>query len=218
MKKTQSGFSFFLIIIFVAAALVAAAVIFTGKAVPAVPSNEATSTIQTTSTSTATSTIAAIAATTTTTTSTATSELKHCGGNMMNAPTCDAGYHCASAPGSHLPFGDVGGICMIDQGTLSGTMTIGPVCPVESASHPCKPTPEMYAAHKVYVYNSSRQKVIAALTPDAQGNFLTKLDVGTYVIDTEHQSVGGVQGVPTTVKIAAGATSTLKINIDTGIR
>ena len=25
---------------------------------------------------------------------------EHCGGNMMNAPVCAMGYHCASAPGS----------------------------------------------------------------------------------------------------------------------
>ncbi|MDE2079419.1 MAG: hypothetical protein KGI73_03470 [Patescibacteria group bacterium] len=38
----------------------------------------------------------------------------HCGGNMLNAPTCAAGYHCAPTPGSHLPFGDVGGTCVPD--------------------------------------------------------------------------------------------------------
>ncbi len=37
---------------------------------------------------------------------------EHCGGNMLNASTCATGYHCAPAPGSHLPFGDVGGICV----------------------------------------------------------------------------------------------------------
>jgi hypothetical protein len=36
----------------------------------------------------------------------------HCGGNMMNAPVCTSGYHCAPAPGVHLPFGDVGGTCV----------------------------------------------------------------------------------------------------------
>src|SRR6185503_4941909 len=34
---------------------------------------------------------------------------EHCGGNMTTAATCMAGYHCAPTPGSHLPFGDVGG-------------------------------------------------------------------------------------------------------------
>lgn len=36
----------------------------------------------------------------------------HCGGNMTTAPVCASGYHCAPEPGSHLPFGDVGGICV----------------------------------------------------------------------------------------------------------
>jgi hypothetical protein len=36
----------------------------------------------------------------------------HCGGNITTAAICSAGYHCAPVPGSHLPFGDVGGICV----------------------------------------------------------------------------------------------------------
>ena len=36
----------------------------------------------------------------------------HCGGNMLDAARCVAGYHCAPDPKSHLPFGDVGGICV----------------------------------------------------------------------------------------------------------
>lgn len=37
---------------------------------------------------------------------------ERCGGNMTNAPACASGSHCAPEPGSHLPFGDVGGICV----------------------------------------------------------------------------------------------------------
>ena len=37
---------------------------------------------------------------------------EHCGGNMMNAPVCLTGYHCAPDAASHLPFGDVGGVCI----------------------------------------------------------------------------------------------------------
>lgn len=40
---------------------------------------------------------------------------EHCGGNIQNAPSCGSGYHCAPSPGSHLPFGDVGGICVADS-------------------------------------------------------------------------------------------------------
>jgi hypothetical protein len=37
---------------------------------------------------------------------------EHCGGNMTTALSCGSGYHCASAPGSHGPVGDIGGICV----------------------------------------------------------------------------------------------------------
>ena len=37
---------------------------------------------------------------------------EHCGGNMTTAASCAAGLHCAPTPGSHLPFGDVGGTCV----------------------------------------------------------------------------------------------------------
>ncbi len=37
-----------------------------------------------------------------------------CGGNMMNAPICEAGYHCAPARYGNAPIGDVGGICVPD--------------------------------------------------------------------------------------------------------
>ena len=36
----------------------------------------------------------------------------HCGGNIRNAPVCAPGYHCAGAPDSHIPFGDIGGTCV----------------------------------------------------------------------------------------------------------
>jgi hypothetical protein len=41
---------------------------------------------------------------------------ERCGGNMTTAPVCATGYHCAPVPGSHLPFGDVGGTCVADAG------------------------------------------------------------------------------------------------------
>jgi hypothetical protein len=37
-----------------------------------------------------------------------------CGGNTTHPLQCPMGSHCAPAPGSHLPFGDVGGICVVD--------------------------------------------------------------------------------------------------------
>ncbi|GEM_PF-1910910 len=55
-----------------------------------------------------------VATSTATTTSTGSTAAPggRCGGNMLNAPVCGAGYQCAPTPGSHLPFGDVGGVCV----------------------------------------------------------------------------------------------------------
>ena len=37
---------------------------------------------------------------------------QHCGGNMVNSPVCGTGYDCQPVAGSHLPVGDVGGVCV----------------------------------------------------------------------------------------------------------
>ncbi|MES2225917.1 MAG: hypothetical protein V4480_03880 [Patescibacteria group bacterium] len=66
-----------------------------------------TATVHTTTTTTTTTTTPA-----TTTTPVRASAGEHCGGNMATAKQCVAGFHCAPEPGSHLPFGDVGGICI----------------------------------------------------------------------------------------------------------
>ncbi len=104
------------------------------------------------------------------------------------------------------------------SGTLQGNMTIGPICPVEQVGHPCNPTPQMYAAHQVFVYNSDRTKLITMLTPDAQGNFSATLSAGTYLIDLQHQSIGAIRGAPATVTVMTGKIATMLISIDTGIR
>ncbi len=40
------------------------------------------------------------------------SENMRCGGNMVGAPICSDGLHCAPVTGVRLPFGDVGGTCV----------------------------------------------------------------------------------------------------------
>lgn len=104
------------------------------------------------------------------------------------------------------------------KGILSGTMTIGPVCPVERIDHPCTPTPEMFAANKVFVYKNNTTQLVATLTPDAVGHFSGALTPGTYTVDVGHQAVGGARGVPVQVSVSAGKTATVNIDIDTGIR
>ena len=104
------------------------------------------------------------------------------------------------------------------KGTLQGTITIGPICPFEQAGHPCNPTPQMYAAHQVFVYDSTHTKLVETLTPDAQGHFSGSLEEGTYYVDVHHQGVGSVRGAPATIEIVTGQTAMIAIDVDTGIR
>ena len=54
-------------------------------------------------------------------------EGEHCGGNMMNAPVCGTGFHCAKNPASNVPMGDVGGLCVKDNPALyvDGNLLLG---------------------------------------------------------------------------------------------
>jgi hypothetical protein len=116
-------------------------------------------------------------------------------------------------------------------GELLGSMSIGPICPVETVPPDprCQPTPAMYAAHPVYVYQVNpaaacapvgcdKGPLVATLTPDAQGNFLTFLPAGRYFMDVQLSPVGGVQGAPAYVTLTGGQTTPVTISIDTGIR
>jgi hypothetical protein len=105
-----------------------------------------------------------------------------------------------------------------ETGTLQGSMTIGPICPVERIDHSCTPTPEMYAARKVFIYNSDQTKTITTLIPDAEGHFSTTLPVGDYIVDTEHQAIGFSRGTPQNIRIIANQITAVTIDIDTGIR
>ena len=105
-----------------------------------------------------------------------------------------------------------------NKGTLSGTMTIGPVCPVERVDAPCTPSPEMYAARKIFVYASDKKTLITTMTPNSQGKFTASLVEGDYFIDMEKSRVGSIVGVPKMVTVAQDVTTFINISVDTGIR
>ncbi|MEK7556015.1 MAG: Gmad2 immunoglobulin-like domain-containing protein [Patescibacteria group bacterium] len=103
-------------------------------------------------------------------------------------------------------------------GILQGTMTIGPVCPVQRIDEPCDPTPEMFAARKVFVYLTDRETLVATLVPDGKGKFSTTLPEGDYWVDMAHQGIGGTSGLPIQIHVTANTPVTLTIDVDTGIR
>jgi len=102
-------------------------------------------------------------------------------------------------------------------GTLAGTVTIGPLCPVE----PCTVTPDQLAAAyaaRTIVVSIPGGAVIAEAVPDPYTGYSFILKPRTYVVDIRHQGIDRSQELPKTVTVHTGETIRLDISIDTGIR
>jgi hypothetical protein len=107
------------------------------------------------------------------------------------------------------------------KGILQGHISIGPLCPVErNPPDPnCLPTEQTYAAYAMTVYRVGAGDPGPLLkettfTGDKDGNYKIELPTGSYVIRQET----GISKFSKTVAIKAGETTTLDIDIDTGIR
>lgn len=86
--------------------------------------------------------------------------------------------------------------CAQQKGTLEGTVTIGPLCPVE----PCKITDEQkaaaYAARKVVVYNQDRTQAIKTIDISKDGRYGTDLEPGKYIVDINRAGIDRSAEVP----------------------
>jgi hypothetical protein len=104
------------------------------------------------------------------------------------------------------------------RGTLSGTVTIGPNCPVETPTNPCPPPPGAYAARKVLVETADASKVLYTVDIDEHGFYRIDLIVGAYTVDLQKAGIDRSGDVPAKVTITRGVATVLNINIDTGLR
>ncbi len=100
------------------------------------------------------------------------------------------------------------------QGTISGKVTIGPLCPVE----PCPdPDPEIYTSRQLVLQPSFGNPIYVQLNPD--GSFQATVNAGTYTVNlTNCTFLGCKHSLPKTVTVAPNETTTINIDIDTGIR
>jgi hypothetical protein len=106
-------------------------------------------------------------------------------------------------------------------GFLEGTISIGPICPVETnpPDPACLPTAETYKAYPVSVFTSDGKTKVAQLMPSLDGAYTSELPTGDYLIVLERakNNIGG-SNLPVMVSITAQDKTLLNINIDTGIR
>ena len=113
---------------------------------------------------------------------------------------------------SNLPAGSGTG-----TGTLTGNVSIGPLCPVEPCTVLHDRLVAAYAARPITI-STPAGTVITTVTADPETGYMVSLKPGTYVVDIQHQGIGGSPELPKTVTIRNGETVLLDISIDTGIR
>lgn len=109
----------------------------------------------------------------------------------------------------------------LNRGWLEGTISIGPICPVEKIppDPACKPTAETYKAYPVSIFSSDGIKKITQLEPSLDGTFTSELAPGNYliVLESANKYIGG-SNLPVMVTIVPQEKTQISINIDTGIR
>jgi hypothetical protein len=109
----------------------------------------------------------------------------------------------------------------LNLGWLEGTISIGPICPVERIppDPACKPTAETYKAYPVSIFSSDGIRKIAQLEPALDGAFTNELAPGKYLIvfESVNRYIGG-SNLPVMVTIVSQEKTQISISIDTGIR
>lgn len=108
-----------------------------------------------------------------------------------------------------------------ETGFLEGTISIGPICPVETdpPDPGCLPTAETYKAYPVTIWTSNGGRKIAQINPALDGSYKTELVYGNYLVKLENGQKGpGSSNLPVEVSIIPQGEIVLNINIDTGIR
>ena len=105
-------------------------------------------------------------------------------------------------------------------GILEGTISIGPICPVETIppSPDCLPNAETYKAYPVGIWTSDGSRRIALISPAIDGSFSMELNPGQYLIRLEKNNSIGGSNLPLEIVITSQEKTSVSIDIDTGIR
>lgn len=108
---------------------------------------------------------------------------------------------------------------VLENGVVSGKISIGPLCPVEMIPPDpnCLPTQETYNAWPIAIWTTDKKTKIGLIQPNLDGTYEFVLFEGNYMVDLENRHLFG-SNLPATIKIEPDQTTLLNIDIDTGIR
>ena len=103
------------------------------------------------------------------------------------------------------------------QGTLTGDVVAGPTCPVERAEDPCPPKAVPNREVEILGANNA---VVATTTTDSKGHFSVALAPGAYTVTVPIKQglIGMRQMSDVKANVTSGQVTTVKVELDTGIR
>jgi hypothetical protein len=96
---------------------------------------------------------------------------------------------------------------------ISGSVTAGPTCPVETAISPCPP-----GVWTGTVRATASDGTNYEAKTDAQGHYRISVPPGTYAVIPIIEGPGPPSASPASVTVTADAPTTLDLQVDTGIR
>ena len=101
-----------------------------------------------------------------------------------------------------------------ERGTISGKVTIGPLCPVE----PCRnPDPDIYSSRLLILQPTFGNPIYVQINAD--GSFRAAVKAGTYAVDlTDCTFLECKRSLPLTATVSPHVMTTIDLYIDTGIR
>ncbi len=102
------------------------------------------------------------------------------------------------------------------NGAIKGSVTIGPVCPVERIDEPCVIPPETYTSRNVVVYGPTESVKISETPLKSDGTYTLSLAPGNYWLQISPAGIG--PGEKKFITVQANETTSLDFDIDSGIR
>jgi hypothetical protein len=102
------------------------------------------------------------------------------------------------------------------KGFVEGEVTIGPLCPVEPCQLTYEQIDQAYSSRSVVIYAEDQRTILQQFPLTASGHYRAELAPGTYFVTIRP---GGIGDYPLQqVSISSGQTTTLDMDVDTGIR
>lgn len=109
--------------------------------------------------------------------------------------------------------------CPLEQGAgvVKGTVTVGPLEPVETPGTKMPVPPEVYESRWL-VFTGQGGQYVKTVPINSDGTYAAWLWPGTYTVDINHAGIDFAKGLPKEITIHESETITLDVDIDTGIR